>query len=912
MNYNQKYRMKHKVWIFLLLIMPNIYAATDTETDLYITNAVSSINNDIIEQNSVIQIDQALNGTVPGLYSIRNGGQRFGQLNYNFYIRGKSTTADATPLILVDGVEGNISLLDPSEIECITVLKDVSELAMFGLRGANGVISVKTKRGKSSKNFMKVDIRAGFQSPISIADKLNAFEYTTLHNEANLNDGTNPVYQPNNYLNHTDVYRYPNTNLPQDFLKNTAFHSHYNFSAGGGNEIAQYFAFISYTRQDGIFDLPKTADGLKQTYNERYNFRTNLDVNLGKGFKLNTNISAVFDDRRSPWLNGSTNVNNTRNYIFNALINTPANAFPLTNPDGSLAGTAEYRDNPIGLLSSGIRIENTRKLTANVLLKKDFNKWIKGFSVFGQYAFENYNAYYKANYTQFAVYQLNDDDTYTPYGADDTKMSSSGGQMSDYYSDTNFKSGAEYNNKWGEHQLYATVFYNQYTSYVSGDNPPYVWLGTVSKILYGWMNRYFAQLSGSYQGSNSYAYGKRFGFFPAASVAWVISEENFLKQNESINFFKLRASAGLNANDRAGGSRFMYRQAFYTGNGYGFGDPNGTSQGSYEGVLNNPDLSWETSAKINGGFDLNILQSALTISMDYFYEKRSSILIDQTNITPSMIGISLPQYNAGIIQNQGIEGNLQYNRQIGMVDFFAGLNFMYAKNKIIDLKELTYPDNENYRYRKGNSIDAVFGLTSNKLYDNNFDLDNTDVVSSYGPLHAGDIQYVDKNGDGIINEADKSVIGTAFPEFIYGLNLGVKVKKWDLFLYAEGSELFDIHLKPGQYSKYAYEHRWTGDVPNPNAQYPRLSHSSTHNAQTSTFWIEKGHIMKLSAIECGYTIPNQILQKSGISNLRIYAKLYDFFSTFEKREQRDQEFPNAGYTVYPAMKTALLGISLNL
>jgi TonB-linked SusC/RagA family outer membrane protein len=909
-----QYKISHNIiqltCIITLVFLSNYSIFANNSVNALTTASASGIDKNTIEKNALSQVEQAFNGTISGLYSLRSSGQQFGLSNYNLYVRGKATTADNAPLILVDGVDANINLLDPAEIASIQVLKDAAELAIYGLRGANGVILIQTKKGKNSGNYMQVDMRSGFQSPSTISPKLNAYQYTTLHNEANINDGSNPIYQPDNYLNPTDDYRYPDTNLPKDFLKKSTLYNYYNFTAGGGNDIAQYFALLSYTKQDGIFNLPGNNDGLKQSYNERYNFRTNLNVKLGNGFQLDSYLSAVFDDRRSPWLGNSYTVNNTRDYVFNAIINTPANAFPLLNPNGSLGGNAEYRDNPIGLLTAGLRIENTRKLTANILLKKDLSELIKGLSAFAQYSFENYNAYYKGNYNTFAVYQLNDDDTYTAYGADDTKVTTTGGQMSDYFSDINLRAGTELSRRIGNHQIFASFIYDQYTSFVSGDNPPYKWLGTAAKILYGYNDRYFAQFAAAYHGSNNYIKGKRFGFFPAASIAWVLSEENFIKENLTIDFLKTRASVGITGNDKTGGSRFMYRQAYFNGGGYGFGNPNGTSQGSYEGVLSNPDTSWEKDTKINAGFDLTILNKKFSISADYFFENRNSILIDQANITPSMIGISLPQYNAGIIQNKGVEGDVRYSNQIGALSVYTGFNFLYAKNKIIDLKELNYPENEQYRYRKGNPVNAIFGLVADGIYQDEDAIQQHGVISSFGALAPGDLRYIDQNEDGIINEADKKVIGNAFPEFIYGLNAGFAMKGFDFSVFAEGSALVDLHLIPGQFSTYAYENRWT-ETHTSNA-FPRLSLNSKHNTQTSSYWIENGSVFRLSSIELGYSIPTIYVQRIGLSNVRFYAKLHDFIATVSKRESRDQEAPEIGYTLYPAMKTALFGISINL
>lgn len=898
--------------LFFFLCFTAIAGEDVNQANNYVTSAVVSVDAAIIEKNAVAQVDEAMNGTIPGLIAIPVGGQKLGIANYLFYLRGKATTADNTPLVLVDGVDADIYMLDPQEVESITVLKDASELALYGLRGANGVILIKTKQGTASHNFMRVDLRMGVQSPTVLSDKLNAYQYTSLYNEANLNDGLSPVYTPDSYLNASDSYRYPDVRFADEFLRKNAMYNYYNFTAGGGNEVAQYFALLSYTRQDGLFALPSGQSGLNQTHDERYNFRTNIQVNLGKGFHLQTNINAVYDDRRSPWVDRSTTVASVRDLLFGQIMSTPANAYPLLNPDGSLGGTAEYRNNPLGRLRVGERVENTRKLTANVLLKKDLDEWFQGLSLFAKYGFENYNSYYKGNYTSFAVYQLRDDDTYEQYGADETKVTSTGDPMAGYYSDMTIQAGADLDRTFGRHSLQSSLWYNQYTSSVGGDVPDYKWMGTSARVLYGLDNRYFAQLSASYQGSNNYLRGNRYGFFPAFSLGWIASQESFLQEYDWISFLKVRASAGLVGNDRTGGTRFMYRSTYYNGNGYGFGNPNGSSQGSYEGELNNPDASWETSEMMNIGLDFSTLENSLSFSADYFREKRTDILVAQSNVVSSVIGVSLPRFNGGVVRNQGVEANVTYNKTLGKARFYSGLNVLYAKNEILDMKEVNYPVNESYRYLKGNSINTIYGLSAAGIYQSNEEIVGDGVNSSYGQLAPGDIRYQDLNGDGIVNDADKQAVGNSFPELTYGIYAGFEIQGFDLYIQAHGAEMFDVLVQPDMFSVYAYENRWVNAENGMNALYPRLSHTSEHNRQVSSYWMDKGHLLRLSTLELGYTLPTLWTQKLSLSKIRIYTRLNNFFSTKEGREGREYWSTNAGFSEYPAVKTALVGISINL
>lgn len=879
-----------------------------------LSGAVSIIKESVVKKNSVNAIEQALNGTLSGLSSIKNGGHKISESNYDFYLRGLATTGNNSPLILVDGIDANINLLDPKEIESVTVLKEATELAMYGMRGANGVILIKTKRGDKFNNYMNVEIRTGVQKPDFITNKLNAYQYTTLYNEASANDGNSPVFNTSNYLStNRDIYHYPDTDFPDLFLRKDTQHvyQNFNFSTGGGNNIAQYYCLVGYMKQDGLFTVPVGLGNVNQAGEERYNFRSNIDVNLGKGFVLNTNIAAVNDNRRSPWISSGTNVNNSVSVLFNRIMTTPANAYPLINLDGSLGGTSEYQNNILGTLQAGNRIETTRQLTVKAKLSKDLGSLIKGLSANVVYSFENYNSYYEGRYTGFAVYQYDQDDNYIKYGVDDTKVTTSGGQLSDYYKDITVMGGLDYSNTFKDHQITAALVANQYTSRISGDNPDYKWLGTSARIMYGFKNRYYAQVSGAYQGSNSFASGKRYGFFPSGGVSWVVSEEPFLNTSKVINFFKLRGSYGLVGND-FGITRFLHRQEYIQGNGYGFGNPNGSVTGTYEGALSNLNASWEKSYKTNAGFDINMFQRTLTLSFDYFHENRKNILVDQGNVVPEIIGVDLSEYNAGRITNKGVELQLGYENQFGEVFINVGGNATIAKSNIEDLKEVTYSDQEQYRYRKGNSVDSYFGFIADGIYTNQAQIDADAITSSYGTLAPGDIKYLDLNNDGIINDADKKVIGNSLPELIYGVHLGIEFKGFDFYCFAEGTSKFTSHIMPSQFSTYAFNNRWTTTTGTASSAYPRVSLESTHNQQTSTFWQERGHVFRLATLELGYTFPKKLARSMSISNLRLFANLDNLFSTTNSIENRDFEAVNAGYADYPLLKTYLLGLSINL
>lgn len=877
-----------------------------------LSGAVSTINETEVTKNAVNTIEQALNGTLSGLYSKKDSGDKMGFSNYDFFVRGVATTGHKSPLILVDGVDANINLIDPKEVESITVLKDATELAMYGMRGANGVILIKTKRGKIAKDFVQAEIKSGVQAPQYISGNPNAYEYAILHNEANINDGNTPIHTPDNYLNNVDPNQYPDTNFRKLFLRNSTqtLYQNYRFTAGGGNDFAQYFCLVGYMKQGGLFSLPINYDGIKQTSNERYNFRTNLDMNLGNGFALKTNIAAVSDERNAPRM-GSNSVNSANDALFSSIMNTPSYAYPLINPDGSYAGNSEYQNNILGILRSGSRRENTRQLSVKVDFSKDLSSIVEGLKANVVYNFENYNSFYKGKYTRFAVYDLQENGSYTKYGVDDTKVTTEGGQLGDYYNYKTVMGGLNYANTFGDHDIKASLVANQFTRRVSGDTPDYRWAGTSGRVIYGFKNRYYGDISGAYQGSNNFARGKRYGFFPSAGFSWILSNEDFLKDNTIVKYLKLRSSYGIVGSDMTN-SRFMYRQPFYKSGGYGFGNPNGSATGVSEGILGNLDATWEKAYKTNVGVDASLFNNSFMVSADYFHESRKDILVSQSNNVPNLIGVDLPLYNAGVVNNQGVELQVNYAKKIGELEINVGGNLTYAKSNVQDLKEIAYSPEEQYRYRKGNTVDSFFGLVADGIYNSQADIDADGVVSTYGALKPGDIKYMDLNQDGIINDADKKVIGNSLPKMFYGVNLGFKYGGFDFYCVGEGASMFDTNIKPKQFSKYVYDNRWTSSTGSSNSLYPRVSLESSHNSQTSTFWNEKGRLFRLATIELGYTLPSEATEKLSISKLRIFFNGDNVFSTTSAREGRDFEASAAGYSQYPILKTYLFGLSINL
>lgn len=890
------------------LTVQTVNVAFGAQTKKNMTSAVSFIDANTIKSNGLTNISQAMVGTLPGLMSSLSVGNTIAADSYSFLVRGKATNANTAPLIMVDNVERSIEYLDPNEIESISILKDASAQVMYGLRGANGVILVTTKRGAKNNSFIHIDTRTGVQSPEFWAPKLDAYQYATIYNEALTNDGRLPFFtaqELEGYQNNSNPYLYPNVNHQKELLRSYAPFHNYNFSAGGGDKTIRYFSSLGYLNQEGFFKHANVNDKYNtQNKFERFNFRTNLDVTIAEGFEAALDVNASISNNHSPWT--------FPNDILADIRNTPANAYPLFNEDGSLGGTTLYRNNLYGqIVNSGYRNEQARSLQTTLRLNKTLNFITQGLSANATYSIENFNPFVSGQSRTFAVYQLQPlvtPATYTAYGAN-SQLSSQGYSTSDYFRRNILNASLNYEYpKTGNHSLSAIVVYNQNRLQISGDDPDWKYQSISSRVSYGFKQKYFAEATAAYSGSSNFTAGNRMGFFPAFSAGWMVSSESFMKGIKAVNSLKIRGSVGEVGNDLISGGRYQYRQTSTASGGYGFGIPNGTSLGSTEGALGNSLISWEKAFKTNIGFDAQLFNQSVELTADYFHERRRDIAVAQSASVPGIIGISLPNENRGVVLNRGIDFSLQYKHSFNNLKLYTSLNGMFVKNKIIELGEQI--QQYAYQYRKGNSLDARFGLVSNGIYQNAQDVANGSP-SAYSALLPGDIRYVNQNpqDDNVIDARDRIVIGKgATPEIYFGLNIGGSYKAFDFSFLFQGAANRDIVFVPSQYSTAYYDYRWT-PANAATATYPRVTAitSGHNNMQTSTFWQKDGSYLRFRNAELGYTFKNVLK----LSSFRVYANGFNL-ATFSKLTDVDPESQSAGYTYAPLARTYTLGIKVKI
>ncbi|MEX0928894.1 MAG: SusC/RagA family TonB-linked outer membrane protein, partial [Balneolales bacterium] len=681
----------------------------------------------------------------------------------------------------------------------------------------------------------------------------------------------------------------------------------------GGNQIAQYFLLLGYLHNDGLY--ANTDDNRMANSNanyKRYNMRTNVDLQVTPRFSASLDLAGRVEDRSSP--------NYGTGSLWENMAKYPANAYPVTNPDDSWGGNALYPDNPVAsVLDRGFNSSHDRLLTANLKLSQDLLKSPARTLKFSQVlAAHNWH---RGNYDrtrEYAYYELSpgsgDELVYTQYGTDTEYNTSEGGN--DQWNRFNLQLALDFNRNYENQEFSAMLMYHQDVLHVSGNEVPFATQNINGRLNYNYQSRYYAELGLSYSGSERFQKGNRFGFFPALSGAWVISNEEFLENNSTLTFLKARASIGLVGSDRLVGERFAYQQDFYYSGNYRFGNSNNGTSTMMEGALGNPDLTWEKSLKSNIGIEGSLFNN-LDFSLDVFYDRRTDILALSGASFPGYVGITPHYENVGSVNNRGFEIDLNYRNTLGGMDYFIGGGTSFSRNEITKMNEITRA--EDYLYRTGHSVGQLFGLEAIGFFETG-DFDESGNLNSdvprpgFGPVQPGDIRYADQNNDGFVNENDELAIGKPWePEINYHFSLGAQYKGFDIDLFFHGIANRDVYLSgplfwalvdDGNIAPNALD-RWTPEN-SANASYPRLTTlPNENNYRPSDFWTQSGDVLRLRNVEIGYTIPQALASQVQISNARIFFRGSNLFA-WDKIESADPENING----YPVLKSYNMGVSL--
>ena len=905
-----------------------------------LTGSISSVNTDELLKVPTASIGNMLSGVLSGVSSIQSSGQPGGD-DPDVFIRGISTlnTMNAKPLYLVDGVERSFFQIDPNEVENITILKDASSTAVFGVRGANGVIIVTTKRGKEGKAKINASFSYGIQTPTRMPEFVNSYDYATFLNEAYTNDGKDPKFTPEAveaFRTHSNPIIYPDTDWMELLFKSSAPQTQGNVNISGGTERVRYFISMGMLDQKGFFKNHDTRYDANFNFN-RYNYRANLDIDFTKTTLVAINMGGRVEKRNFPRSGDDINQLFRRIYW----------ATPFSGPgivDGKwIKGNSQYL--PVGLSDGlgniygrGYGSKTTNVVNLDLALTQKLDFVTKGLQFKIKVAYNSGYDHTKERATSIESYQpwYRKDVTWMehPAGSDPNEVvyiqdgeaglisyAESFGKSRDWYAEASF----DWKRDFDLHHLSALALYNQSkTYYPDSDYPgiPRGYVGLVGRVTYDYDNKYLIEGNVVYNGSENFAPGNRYGFFPAVSGGWVLTQEEFLKDNPVVNFLKIRASYGIVGNDRYHpyGTGFMDRflylpNSYFIGSGYQFGTGTSWSPGAYEKSFGNSGLSWEKSAKQNYGIDFSLFNQKLSGSIDYFYEKRTDILA-KASTDPIIHAMSLPVLNLGIVSNKGVELNLKWNHKINSFRYWTNLNVSYAKNKIVYQDEV--PSEYTYTLKTGHPVGQPFGLKVRGFYYEGME----DVADHSYVLKEGDVVYEDLNHDGKIDDNDKTAIGyPSYPLLNAGLTLGFEYKGFDFSMLWVGATktsrvLEETFRKPlGEtYDRSLMSHqftdRWTPETA-ATAKLPRATIDGVkNNYRDSELWVKDASYLRLKNIEIGYNFRLPFMPKIGMEKMRVFMTGYNLL-TFDKLKISDPESMSSGVPQYPVMRVINFGLNVS-
>ena len=898
-----------------------------------LTGAVATIESKEIKQSPVADLSNAVVGRVPGLIATQRSGEP-GSDGSSLLIRGVSTSGDNTPLYVIDGIPrqpSDFSQLDPNEIETFTILKDASSSAVFGVRGANGVVLVTTKRGKSGKTGFSYTASYGLQQPTRLPEFLGSYDYAVLYNEAKRNEGKPELYTANDlqkFKDGSDPLRHPNTDWFKEVLKPVSPQMQHNLNVNGGGERSRYFVSMGYLNQKGLYETV----GFK-----RYNLRTNIDADVTKTTTISLDISGRVEDRHQP---GVTTEN-----IFAALVRTPP-TFSARYPNGLLANVIGNNSGLGNALESGYR-KDTRTVILSRLTINQRLPFVEGLGVRGIVSVDKGFTYRKNFILSPQYYQLTDSSTYVAQGVSPPTL----GEEFYQYQSITAEAHLTYARTFGKHDfsgllLYTqnvtgdnvfTAFRNNYPStaieqisagdaknqQTTGNATKTTRQGYVGRLNYAYDGKYLLEANFRYDGSDNFAPGKKFGFFPSVSVGWVFSQENFIRDRlRFVDFAKLRFSHGKLGNDRLRDPngvdvrRYPYLSTYNFGNDYVLGGSSpAVVKGLTENGLSSPNTTWETATKTDIGLEARLLKGKVSVEIDYFYQRRSGILGTRNIAVPALLGATLPVENISIIDNSGVEFSVGYQGKVGSgLSYHVRGNSTFVKNKVIFIDE---PASTNpLRQLTGRPLNQFVGLEVVGLFQTDEEIKGAPVQFGNTNLKPGDIRYRDINGDGKIDNDDRTAIGRSnIPQIIYGLSVGAAYQGFYVDALVQGSGQVNQYLSEEaafaffNSGKVLKQHldRWTPT--NPNATYPRILTEDSNNRIVSSYWLKNAAYLRLKNVEIGYNVPKAAASKIHAEGIRIYVNGINLL-TVSQIKTFDPENANNRAWAYPQQKLYNLGVNI--
>lgn len=890
-----------------------------TQKKANVTGAVSTISRNDILRTPTASIQNALTGKLPGFYSIQRGGQP-GRDGADFFVRGVSTfNGNQSPLILVDDIEftyADFATIDPNEVQSISILKDAATTAVYGIKGANGVVLVTTRRGQAGTPRMNLRTEFGLQVPTHVPKFLDAAQTAMLRNEALKNEGLPPQFTDKDielYANGSDPYGHPNIDWYNTLFKKSAPMSTTNLDLSGGTENVRYFVSLGYLTQEGMMRSVKSEANIKNNYDyDRYNFRANLDVKATKSLSFKLDFSGNNSVINTPEFSGVSGSGETAAFyeVFNYESLNPY-IYNIYNPDGSFGYTNPNATQPSGgvnniigrLTYGGYTRQRRNLLNLNVSGIQKLDAITKGLEARVTVSIANSTSATRSlNRTNFPSFYFDPiANTYTPRNAtifriDPWSLTYAAGAPR---RQSTIQGSLNYKRSFGNHNVNALVLYNRNTKVQNPTSAqvniePYIpvnFLGYTARVGYDYNNKYLIEFNGSYNGTTAFEESHRFGFFPAVSAGWNVAEENFIRNNvKFLTLFKIRGSYGTVGSDDLGDFSNTYISSYNRTGAYSFGTTHNNTATIVPGVIGNPDVTWEKELKTNIGVDFAIRGGKISGTVDVFKNRRYDILAKRQTITSyfGIAGSSIPPQNLGIVSNKGYEFELVYNGRVGKnFGFNIKGNYSYAKNQILEIDEV--PPAYEYKRQTGQPIGSV----QQWIWDGYYSVE--EAADPKVPKYIGSptttpgfLKYRDMNGDGVITTDDQGYFGKPnLPNTTIGLNTGFTFKRVSLNILLQSALNNDVQVgyqftAPFKANLQAIHlKRWTPETAS-TAEFPALvtNFHGTYMSPggNSSYWAISGNYLRIRSVELSYRVPEKLVKKVGLQGLRVYANGYNLAS----------------------------------
>lgn len=860
-----------------------------------------------LETNSTIHFVNSLSGRLNGLFSLDNTGAA-GSASSNNWIRGTSIYGDF--IILVDGVERSWDYIEPETIESVELLKDATLKSLYGGNQCNGIIMIKTKRGTIGKNKASINITTGIQQPTRLPKYLDAYHYATMYNQAMINNGYDPYFKdPSAYINGNSVL-YPDVDYYDMFLKDSQPILRANMQYTGGNKHTRFFTHLGYQTNGG---LEKFTDHPNKDH--VFTLRANVDNTVLDFITFSAGFNGALQHRTWPNMSNET--------FFGMLANNRPNEFPIfipgdlvgkTQKEQVLGGTMNNRKNPYGYLTqNGYGEQDYTFIQSDFSLKLDFDQWIKGFSIKPIVTFDVYNVITNNQAATFPIYEIIQSEPmeYKIWGKESraTKKTRTGSQTQRNYA---FNLTAYYNRTFGKHDINAlATFYAQAKEY-STLHEKMKRLNVGGLVNYMYNNKYLAEVSVNHIGVGSFAPGKRFGTFPTFGAGWIITEESFMKDISWLDYLKVKSSYGILGSTTYTPeglfSAHLYRDIWNVGGAY---DVTGISNIAWLSQTGNPDATFQKSYELNIGLEAQLFNRSTRISVGFFDNRLKGALANMSDVTPGVSGKNgaLMWQNYKNYKTSGWEMELQFHKQVKDWNINAGFNFCYGKTEVTKELEPAYPEEFN-GLKKVRVLGQQLGLKAIGTFTDQMDIDKS-PRQTFGTVRPGDIKYADMNGDGIIDNKDRTVIANTTPSLQYGITINLSYKRFNLDILGYGIGCVDRILNNSYYQIYGdrkYSNVVIEGLPNGNPHPILRPEFANNNFVSSDYWVVNGSFFKIRNIELGYTLPEKISSLIKLKSLKIYFRGGNLL-TLSKIKDLDPENLDAGITNFPLYRTLTGGVS---